>query len=64
MFYAIVENTSSGKLTNFVTQAEFNTWARSVTIRRNWDIVGGFVYDISGDRSLVEHMRFWEEAWH
>lgn len=62
MFYAIVENMSTGKIHQFVRQEEFCIWARAVEHRRSWDIIGGFSFDILGDRSLAEHMKHWDDA--
>ena len=61
MFYAIAENVSTGAILNWRTQEEFCGWARSVPHRRSWDIIGGFAFDIMGDRSLVEHMKHWDD---
>lgn len=62
MYYAIVENVSTGRILNWRTQEEFCGWARSVQHRRHWDIIGGFAFDILGDRSLAEHMKHWDDA--
>lgn len=62
MYYAIVENVSTGKIHNFESQEAFCIWARAIEQKRAWDIIGGFVCDIMGDRSIVEHTKHWDDV--